>query len=88
MVHNALVDSSVRSARPFDKFQFERLGYFSVDPDTEEGKVSPVRWGQRGSVRTLVQTLPARHGALSRPSVSPQMVFNRTVTLKEDPGKA
>lgn len=41
MVRNALVDSSVLSARPFDKFQFERLGYFSVDPDSEEGKVSP-----------------------------------------------
>lgn len=41
VVHNALVDSSVHSARPFDKFQFERLGYFSVDPDSEEGKVSP-----------------------------------------------
>lgn len=40
MVHSALVDSSVHSARPFDKFQFERLGYFSVDPDSEEGKVS------------------------------------------------
>ncbi|KAM9272190.1 glutamine--tRNA ligase [Cariama cristata] len=54
VVHNALVDSSVLSARPFEKFQFERLGYFSVDPDSKEGK----------------------------------MVFNRTVTLKEDPGKA
>ncbi|XP_074951973.1 glutamine--tRNA ligase isoform X2 [Phalacrocorax aristotelis] len=54
VVHNALVDSSVLSARPFDKFQFERLGYFSVDPDSKEGK----------------------------------MVFNRTVTLKEDPSKA
>uniref|UniRef100_A0A8C8AK74 glutamine--tRNA ligase n=1 Tax=Otus sunia TaxID=257818 RepID=A0A8C8AK74_9STRI len=54
VVRSALVDSSVLSARPFDKFQFERLGYFSVDPDSEEGK----------------------------------MVFNRTVTLKEDPGKA
>lgn len=41
VVHNALVDSSVLSARPFDKFQFERLGYFSVDPDSKEGKVSP-----------------------------------------------
>lgn len=40
MVCNALVDSSVLSARPFDKFQFERLGYFSVDPDSREGKVS------------------------------------------------
>lgn len=40
MVPNALVDSSVLSACPFDKFQFERLGYFSVDPDSKEGKVS------------------------------------------------
>ncbi|KFP34122.1 Glutamine--tRNA ligase, partial [Colius striatus] len=39
VIHNALVDSSVLSARPFDKFQFERLGYFSVDPDSEKGKV-------------------------------------------------
>ncbi|KFP92495.1 Glutamine--tRNA ligase, partial [Apaloderma vittatum] len=30
VISNALVDVSVLSARPFDKFQFERLGYFSV----------------------------------------------------------
>uniref|UniRef100_A0A8B9QAB5 glutamine--tRNA ligase n=1 Tax=Apteryx owenii TaxID=8824 RepID=A0A8B9QAB5_APTOW len=54
VVDNALVDRSVLSARPFSKFQFERLGYFSVDPDSTERK----------------------------------LVFNRTVTLKEDPGKA
>ncbi|XP_006036689.1 glutamine--tRNA ligase [Alligator sinensis] len=54
VVEDALVDRSVQAARPFDRFQFERLGYFSVDPDSTEEKV----------------------------------VFNRTVTLKEDPGKA
>ncbi|XP_074861719.1 glutamine--tRNA ligase isoform X2 [Carettochelys insculpta] len=53
VIHGALADQSVRSAKPFDKFQFERLGYFSVDPDSSAGK----------------------------------MVFNRTVMLKEDPGK-
>lgn len=41
MVDDALVDSSVLGARPFDKFQFERLGYFSVDPDSTDSKVSP-----------------------------------------------
>lgn len=41
MVDNALVDSSVLGAQPFDKFQFERLGYFSVDPDSTDSKVSP-----------------------------------------------
>uniref|UniRef100_A0A8C4PLY1 Glutamine--tRNA ligase n=1 Tax=Equus asinus asinus TaxID=83772 RepID=A0A8C4PLY1_EQUAS len=53
VVEAALVDCSVALAKPFDKFQFERLGYFSVDPDSRQG----------------------------------QLVFNRTVTLKEDPGK-
>uniref|UniRef100_A0A674ID13 Glutamine--tRNA ligase n=1 Tax=Terrapene triunguis TaxID=2587831 RepID=A0A674ID13_9SAUR len=53
VIDGALADRSVCSAKPLDKFQFERLGYFSVDPDSTEGK----------------------------------MVFNRTVTLKEDPGK-
>jgi glutaminyl-tRNA synthetase len=51
---NAYVDASVTGAKVYDKFQFERNGYFSVDPDSS----------------------PA------------QLVFNRTVTLKEDPGKS
>uniref|UniRef100_A0A6J0TYI4 glutamine--tRNA ligase n=1 Tax=Pogona vitticeps TaxID=103695 RepID=A0A6J0TYI4_9SAUR len=54
VVEEALVDRSVCGAKPFAKFQFERLGYFSVDPDSTEAK----------------------------------LVFNQTVTLKEDPGKA
>uniref|UniRef100_A0A8C4TN82 Glutamine--tRNA ligase n=1 Tax=Erpetoichthys calabaricus TaxID=27687 RepID=A0A8C4TN82_ERPCA len=53
VIHNALVDQSVAKSKSFDKFQFERVGYFSVDPD----------------------------------STSHKLVFNRTVTLKEDPGK-
>ncbi|XP_003976505.1 glutamine--tRNA ligase [Takifugu rubripes] len=52
-ISNALVDTSVKGAKVLDKFQFERVGYFSVDPDSTEEK----------------------------------LVFNRTVTLKEDPGK-
>ncbi|OAD56129.1 putative glutamine--tRNA ligase [Eufriesea mexicana] len=48
------IDASLaNSAKTFDKFQFERIGFFSVDPDTTPGK----------------------------------LVFNRTVTLKEDAGK-
>uniref|UniRef100_A0A3P8X3B2 glutamine--tRNA ligase n=1 Tax=Cynoglossus semilaevis TaxID=244447 RepID=A0A3P8X3B2_CYNSE len=53
VISSALVDTSVKGAKSLDKFQFERLGYFSVDPD----------------------------------STADKMVFNRTVTLKEDPGK-
>ncbi|KAG9483467.1 hypothetical protein GDO78_009402 [Eleutherodactylus coqui] len=53
IIPDALVDQSVKNCKALDKFQFERMGYFSVDPDTTEDKI----------------------------------VFNRTVTLKEDPGK-
>ncbi|KAJ8257376.1 hypothetical protein GJAV_G00184940 [Gymnothorax javanicus] len=53
VISSALVDQSVAGAKVFDKFQFERIGYFSVDPD----------------------------------STKERLVFNRTVTLKEDPGK-
>lgn len=33
-VLQSLVDTSVKGAKPFDKFQFERTGFFSVDPDS------------------------------------------------------
>nr|CAG4638260.1 EOG090X01EL [Cyclestheria hislopi] len=52
-VAQGLADSSISGAKVYDKFQFERLGFFSVDPDTSAEKI----------------------------------VFNRTVSLKEDPGK-
>ncbi|KAG5282384.1 hypothetical protein AALO_G00055410 [Alosa alosa] len=53
IIQDALVDQSVANTKVFNKFQFERVGYFSVDPDSTPKK----------------------------------LVFNRTVTLKEDPGK-
>lgn len=52
-VVNAYADASIRGAKVYDKFQFERIGFFSIDPDAT-----------------------ANH-----------MVFNRTVSLKEDTGK-
>ncbi|XP_011330844.2 probable glutamine--tRNA ligase [Ooceraea biroi] len=47
-------ESLAETAKVYDKFQFERIGFFSVDSDSKPGK----------------------------------LVFNRTVTLKEDTGKA
>ena len=38
VVPNAKVEPSLRNALPGEKFQFERLGYFSVDPDSQPGK--------------------------------------------------
>lgn len=52
-VVEAYADVSLKGAKVYDKFQFERIGFFSLDPDTTPEK----------------------------------MVFNRTVSLKEDSGK-
>lgn len=41
-ITSALVDVSVKGAKVLDKFQFERVGYFSVDPDSTEDKVRKV----------------------------------------------
>ncbi|KFB45505.1 AGAP010267-PA-like protein [Anopheles sinensis] len=49
----AYIDEHVVGCKVYDKFQFERVGFFSVDPESATG----------------------------------QLVFNRTVTLKEDAGK-
>ena len=40
VIPNALVDTSVVGANVYDKFQFQRIGYFSVDPDSTNNKVS------------------------------------------------
>ena len=39
VIDSALVDRSVTGANVLDKFQFERLGYFSVDADSTADKV-------------------------------------------------
>lgn len=52
-VLNSYVDAAIKKCKVYDKFQFERVGFFSVDPDTN----------------------------------AERLVFNRTVTLKEDVGK-
>ena len=31
---NIMTDTSIKNAKIYDKFQFERIGYFSVDPDS------------------------------------------------------
>jgi glutaminyl-tRNA synthetase len=33
------VEPSLKDAKPLDKFQFQRIGYFCVDPDTTPGKL-------------------------------------------------
>ncbi|CAF1173618.1 unnamed protein product [Didymodactylos carnosus] len=35
---HALIDSGFKDGKPFDKYQFERIGFFSIDPDTTSEK--------------------------------------------------
>jgi glutaminyl-tRNA synthetase len=37
VLRNAKLEPSLAGARPGDRYQFERLGYFCVDPDTKDG---------------------------------------------------
>ena len=39
VVENALIEPALASAKPGDRFQFLRKGYFCVDPDTTPGKL-------------------------------------------------
>lgn len=39
-VYESYADEYLKTAKVYDKFQFERNGYFSVDPDTTSSKVS------------------------------------------------
>ena len=38
-VVQAAADKSINCAEVYSKFQFERVGYFSVDPDSVDNKV-------------------------------------------------
>lgn len=40
VIPEALVEHTVKQAAVYDKFQFERIGFFSVDPDSNKQKVS------------------------------------------------
>ena len=39
VLHGCKVEPGLPGLRPFDRFQFERLGYFCVDPDSAPGRL-------------------------------------------------
>ncbi len=39
VIAKAYGDSSIAGAKVYDRFQFERTGFFSVDPDSTRSKV-------------------------------------------------
>lgn len=36
---NCRVEAELANAKPYDNFQFQRLGYFNLDPDSKDGKL-------------------------------------------------
>lgn len=36
VINNALIEDSILNSKIYDKFQFERVGFFSIDPDTKD----------------------------------------------------
>jgi len=36
---NCFVEEDLKNAKPYDNFQFQRIGYFNVDPDSKNGKL-------------------------------------------------
>lgn len=36
ILNSCKVEPSIKNLKPFDRFQFERLGYFCIDPDTKK----------------------------------------------------
>ncbi|CEF63981.1 Probable glutamine--tRNA ligase [Strongyloides ratti] len=39
VIQNAMIDNYLSQVKPYDKFQFERIGFFSVDPDSSKNKI-------------------------------------------------
>jgi glutaminyl-tRNA synthetase len=39
VLHECRVEPTVNNLKPFDRFQFERLGYYCVDPETNQNKL-------------------------------------------------
>jgi len=39
VLKNCFIEPSVKNAKPLERFQFERLGYFCVDSDSSDGKL-------------------------------------------------
>ena len=39
VITNCFVEEELKEAKPYDNYQFQRVGYFNVDPDSKSGKL-------------------------------------------------
>jgi glutaminyl-tRNA synthetase len=67
-VVTAKLEASLATAKPSDRFQFERLGYFALDKDSFASVSQSENRGQTPG---------------GQPSATERLIFNRTITLKD-----
>jgi len=67
------LEPSLAGAKPGQRFQFERLGYFCCDPDSRVADSLP-----------LTASGPESGAESRKPSAVGQLVFNRTATLRDE----
>ena len=86
----ALVDVTVRAAPHLTCYQFERVGYFCIDFDSSKERVRgrrPYACPQHNCELSLAFQLSLCGTCLTVFFSSFQLVFNKTIGLKEDSGK-
>jgi len=64
VLHDCQVEPSLESARPFDRVQFERIGYFAVDPDSRPGHLV---WNRTIGLRDSWAALAGKADGTSAP---------------------
>ena len=72
VVEDARIEPSLAAARPGERFQFERLGYFCRDEDLGFNRTVTLRDGWAGAAGRLIRPRGPRPAAGSRRSRSPR----------------
>jgi len=54
------IEPTIQHLKPFDRFQFERLGYFCIDPDTTQKKLVINRTTELRGTWTQIQEKPSQ----------------------------
>ncbi|MCR4403364.1 MAG: glutamine--tRNA ligase/YqeY domain fusion protein [Firmicutes bacterium] len=80
------VEPSLAEAVPGDRFQFERLGYFCVDPDSSRGAAGAAEDSEGCGVAASGDAgcVGAASGEADGARGARRLVFNRTVDLKDE----
>ncbi len=70
VISDALIDVTAKESSVYTKYQFERLGFFSVDPDTTKDKVGRVMLRKYLIIIMLARSGISSHKGVDTPSMS------------------